>query len=166
MSDGKKRLPLYSEPAFNEKEFLKLPSNNGLQMVPNCFVLYAVDEFLKDGMAVQSINKTAVVYYFKGLESLHQGHWLKDGSDKQKNSYLRAFAFFHQALAAKPDYFCARIGVRNIAESLGFEDLADNENYPLERSNNPHPEFPCHLQHVGHFSASDLNELEKTIRKQ
>lgn len=134
----------------------------------NCFRFYAFEERKdKDGNAEERENAVASAYFMKGLKELHESYFaganfeLVERGEKAK----RAFAYFHLALAAKPNYFCAREALRFTAERNLFDDVAESETYALEKSNNPHPEKPCHLLHPGFFSASELSKLEESVRK-
>jgi hypothetical protein len=165
MADGKRRLPLYNEgrlSQFDDTEVLKLQDDSFVSS--NCFFFYSFDNGLQDGKIVERDNPSAALNYMNGLASLHEGHWFPDGSDKQRNKYERAFASFQQALAAKPNYFCARVGLKEAAEKLGLEDIAENEEYAIQHSDNPHPEMPCHLTHVGFLNADGLKKTRADLK--
>ena len=166
MSDGKQRLPIYvgTSPAVEENI---LPYESGNVIVGNCFRFYAFSEKVDaENNRFEEENRGAALSFMKGIKALHQGYF--EGSKFYVSLHYdhvrKAFAYFHQALAAKPDYFCAREALRHTAEMLGEDDLAENQEYALQMSDNPHPEMPCHLMHPGFYSASDLSELEKELK--
>ncbi len=171
MSDEKRRLPIYTEPTGVEVPLSEelLPYHQGNFITGNCFRFYAFDERRDEtGSKVEEENRAAALYFVAGIKALHQGYF--EGSKFYTTlhyDYVRkAFAYFRQALAAKPDYFCAREAFRHTAELLGQFDIAENEEYALEMSNNPHPEMPCHLMHPGFYSASDLRKLEESLKEE
>lgn len=147
---------------------LKLPlinNQNGNFVTGNCFRFYAFSEKKDETGNWEEENKIASSYFMKGLSSRHHAYWSEHGSQKQRDLLEKAFSYFHQAMAAKPDYFCAREAFRHTAELLGQYDIAENEEYALQMSDNPHPEMPCHLMHLGFYSASDLSKLEASLRE-
>lgn len=157
------------------KSTIKLPVVSELHFVlGNCFRYYAFQESAKeDDSREENENRTASYNFFKGLKLLHEGYLagslLRASAQVlhpsvQNGKFQKAFGYFHQALAAKPDYFCAREALRFVAERLGYDDIAEREEYALELSSNPHPELPCHLLHAGFFSASDLEDIAKGLK--
>ena len=150
------------------KSTIKLPVVSEPHFVPgNCFRYYAFQESAKeDDPCEENENTTASHNYLKGLRSLHEGYLAGSllHTSVQNDRFQRAFGYFHQALAAKPDYFCAREALRFVAERLGYDDIAEREEYALELSGNPHPGLPCHLLHAGFFSASDLENIAKELK--
>lgn len=166
---------------------VELPVINNQQgnlVARNCFMLYAFSEKV-DGNKnhFEEENQTAVLYFVEGLKALHQGYFAANNvaingcvetTDQEivalfpnlsKDSAQKALAYFHQALAAKPNYFCARAAFKHTAEMLGFSDLAEIEEYALRMSKSPHStEKSCHLLHPGFYSASDLSRLEESLK--
>lgn len=159
-------MPIYREPWQAREENL-LPYEPGNVIAGNCFRFYAFETKVDDkNNRFEEENRSAVMYFAKGIKALHQGYF--EGSKFYTSlhyDYVRkAFAYFHQALATKPNYFCAREAFRHTAKLLGQFDIAENEEYALQMSDNPHPEMPCHLMHPGFYSASDLSRLEKELK--
>ncbi len=146
---------------------IKLPMVYGQHFVPgNCFRYYAFQESRQeDGSLVEDEKRTASYNFFRGLRSLHEGYLAGSllNHSAQNEKFQKAFGYFHQALAAKPDYFCAREALQFMAGRLGYNDIAEGEEYALQMSSNPHPELPCHLLHAGFFSASDLENIAKEL---
>ncbi len=170
MSDGKRRLPIYSEPSGGELSRLDvgslLPYAPGNFISGSCFRFYAFENVpQEDGSFVERENKNASIYFLKGLQSLHGTHFAGIGDSDYGDNMHRALGYFQQAWAAKSDYFCARQAAVRLSEALGYE-ISDEEEYALQMSSNPHPDKPCHLLHAGFYSASDLSKLEKTVRKE
>ena len=166
MSDGKQRLPIYAGPSqVAEENFL--PYESGNVIAGNCFRLYAFSERKDETGNREEEDKLASSYFMKGLKVLHEGYVAASMLDlrSHQDKMERAFAYFHQALAAKPDYFCARKAFGHTAELLGQPDVAEKEEYALQMSDNPHPEMPCHLMHPGFYSASDLSKLEESLKE-
>lgn len=163
MSDGKKRLPLYAEPAaFDEKKVLALHFNQPTFFPHDCF-------------SDHSQNKAAVLYHFRGLKEVNQGYWSSNAEEQEKH-FQTAFGFFHLAHNFDKNYFCTREALSHVAGLLGLDSLEAGEKYA--NSLNPHPviegltdkekertPYVCHLLHPGFYSASDLSELEKTVRE-
>lgn len=141
-----------------------IPQQNVVQ--GNCFRYYAFQESAKDDSREENENTAASYNFLKGLRSLHEGYLAGSllHTSAQEGKFQKAFGYFHQALAAKPDYFCAREALKFVAERLGYADLAEREEYALQMSSNPHPELPCHLLHAGFFSASDLENIAKELK--
>ena len=151
-----------------KKELPVINNQEGNFIAGNCFYFYAFSEKVDEhGFKEETENITATHNFARGLQSLHQGHWAGTvlNFELQDQKYQRAFAYFHQALSAKPDYFCARQALSSTALLLGYDDVAENEAYAIRTSNNPHPELPCHLLHPGFHSASDLSKLEESLRE-
>src|SRR3989344_3910496 len=72
MPDGKRRLPLYTEPSgFDAKEVLALHFNKPLFFTADCFTDHSED-------------KNAVRYHFQGLKALNQGYWSADTEERQQ----------------------------------------------------------------------------------
>ena len=143
--------------------------NQGNFISGNCFRFYAFEEKRNDaGVLTDQENNGATLYFVEGLKSLHQGYFegSKFHTTLHCDNVRKAFAYFRKALAAKPNYFCAREAFRHTAELLGQFDIAENEEYALQMSDNPHPERPCHLLHPGFYSASDLSKLEKSLKEE
>ena len=163
MSDGKRRLPLYTEPSPIVEENL-LPYESRRFIVGGCFRFYAFETIpQEDGSFAEGENMHASHYFAKGLHSLHRAHFAGLADADHENNLYRALGYFQQAWAAKQDFFCARQAAVFLSEALGHE-ISDEEEYALQRSGNPHPNLPCHLLHAGFYSASDLGKLEKTLK--
>lgn len=144
-----------------------LNNQQGSFVSGNCFRYYAFEQKASgDGSRYEDENVIASSYFLKGLRFLHEGYVAASNfyTTLHCDKVRQAFGYFHQALAAKPDYFCAREAVRRTLELLGQYDLAEKEEYALQMSNNPHPEMPCHLLHPGFYSASDLSKLEESLK--
>ena len=162
MSDGKRRLPLYAEPAaFDEQKVLALHFNESTFFPHDCF-------------GDHSENKTAVLYYFRGLKEVNQGYW-SPNPEERENHFKTAFGFFHLAHNFDKNYFCTREALSHLAGLLGLDSLEAGEKYANDLEPTPTIDelasgkrtapYVCHLLHPGFYSASDLNELEKTVKK-
>lgn len=163
MSDGKRRLPIYSEPLESREENI-LPYEPGNFVAGNCFRFYAFDTVpQEDGSVVEGENMHASWYFVKGLHSLHEAYFAGLADVDHEHKLHQALGYFQQAWAAKQDFFCARQAAGFLSEALGYE-VSDEEEYALSRSSNPHPGRPCHLLHAGFYSASDLKKLEESAK--
>lgn len=170
MSDGKRRLPIYSEPSDGELSRLDeenlLPYGSANFVAGNCFRFYAFDTVpQEDGSYIEGENLNASRYFAKGLHSLHAAYFAGLADANHENKLHRALGYFQQAWAAKQDFFCARQAAGFISEALGYE-ISDEEEYALGKSDNPHPDKPCHLLHAGFYSAADLSKLEGSLKKE
>ncbi len=164
MSDGKRRLPLYVEPArFDEKEVLALHFNQSTFSPHDCFEDH-------------SQSKTAVFYHFQGLKALNQGYWAMESKDREIQ-FQTAFGFFHLAHNFDKKYFCTREALSHVAGLVGLDSIEAGERYANSLESTPtidelafddtprNPHYVCHLLHPGFYSASDLNELEKSLKQ-
>jgi len=163
MSDGKRRLPIYSEPSgFDDKEFLALHFNPATFFPPDCF---------KD----HSGNKTSLTYHFQGLKELNLGYWSLDSKERMGH-FQTAFGYFHLAHNFDRSYFCVREALSHVAGLLGAESLEEGEKYANSLESAPSIEelaftgrevsqyYTCHLLHPGFYSASDLSKLEESLK--
>lgn len=160
-------------------------NQRGNLVASNCFRLYAFSERV-DGKnnRFEEENRAAALYFAEGLKALHKGYFAANNlvlgggeeavaekvtttlSPLSRNYTQKALAYFGQALAAKPNYFCARAAFKRTAEILGDFDLAEKEEYSLQMSDSPHHgEGLCHLMHPGFYSASDLSGLEESLKE-
>lgn len=163
MSDGKRRLSIYSEPSGSDDAAETLLLLNETFLPYNCF-------------AGHSENKTARSYHLKGLRELHHGYFSSE-TEKQEGHFQKAFGYFHLAHNFDRDYFCTREALSHVAGLLGVDAVEEGEKYAnslepsptinglfLEEGKFSNPDYVCHLMHPGFYSASDLSKLEESLK--
>ncbi|MEK6905630.1 MAG: hypothetical protein AABX24_04480 [Nanoarchaeota archaeon] len=153
LSDGKRRLPLYSaaEAHFNLS-----------RMISNCYELYAFDKLPDDEKITGDnngiLNVPAHDYLLRGRIAMKRAE-LADNKLDEKKFFERARASFQMSLKAKPDYLCAFRFLMDVSERLGLDDEVESMGYAAQI--NPNMNHECPFLNPSYLSAEELVDIVK-----
>ncbi len=158
LSDGKRRLPLYSAAAAH----FKLPRINS-----NCYELYAFDKLPDDekitGDDTGILNIPAHDYLLRGFVAMKRAELA--GNKPDEMMFLeRAYANFQMSLKAKPDYLCAFRFLMDVSERLGLGDEVEEMEYNAQI--NPNLDHECPFLNPSYLSAEELIDIVERSKLQ
>ncbi|MBI4147177.1 hypothetical protein HY494_00840 [Candidatus Woesearchaeota archaeon] len=153
ITDGKRRLPLYSA----AEAHFKLSRMNS-----NCYELYAFDKLPGDeeitGDDKGILNVPAHDYLLRGLIAMKRAE-LAGSKSAEEMFFERARASFQMSLKAKPDYLCAFRFLMDVSERLGLEDEVEEMKYAAQINHNMNHE--CPFLNPSYLSAEELVDIVK-----
>ena len=153
ITDGKRRLPLYSA----AEAHFKLSRMNS-----NCFELYAFDKLPEDEKITGDnngiLNVPAHDYLLRGCIAMKRAELASNELD-EKMFFERARASFQMSLKAKPDYLCAFRFLMVVSERLGLDDEVEEMEYTAQI--NPNLNHECPFLNPSYLSAEELVDIVK-----